>query len=209
MTKIEFSERLKQTLVGRGLPREEAAKSVEFYLEMIDDRVEDGMNEEDAVAALGSIEEIAEQILYDLPLGVLVKSKIKNKKEKNGNPALIILLAILGFPIWFPLMITVLAVIFSIYIIIWSLILAVFAVVAAVGVSGFVMLPTACFLFSENLIAAFGLLGAGLLLIGFAILLYFPAKYAAKGLIWLTGAILRGIKSLFIGKTSSKEDKAV
>ena len=61
MTKIEFSERLKQTLVTRGLPREEAAKSVEFYLEMIDDRVEDGMNEEDAVAALGSIEEIAEQ----------------------------------------------------------------------------------------------------------------------------------------------------
>ena len=81
MTKIEFSERLKQTLVGRGLPREEAAKSVEFYLEMIDDRVEDGMNEEEAVAALGSIEDIAEQILYDLPLGVLVKSKIKNKKS--------------------------------------------------------------------------------------------------------------------------------
>lgn len=125
MTKIEFSERLKQTLVGRGLPREEAAKSVEFYLEMIDDRVEDGMNEEEAVAALGSIEDIAEQILYDLPLGVLVKSKIKNKKEKNGNPALIIVLAILGFPIWFPLMITVLAAIFSVYIIIWSLILAV------------------------------------------------------------------------------------
>lgn len=205
MTKIEFSERLKQTLVTRGLPREEAAKSVEFYLEMIDDRVEDGMNEEDAVAALGSIEEIAEQILYDLPLGVLVKSKIKNKKEKNGNPALIILLAILGFPIWFPLMITVLAVIFSIYIIIWSLILAVFAVVAAVGVSGFVMLPTAFFLFSENLAAALGAIGAGLLLVGFTILLYYPAKYAAKGLIKLTGGLLRGIKSWFIGKNSAKE----
>ena len=118
------------------------------------------MNEEEAVAALGSIEDIAEQILYDLPLGVLVKSKIKNKKEKNGNPALIIVLAILGFPIWFPLMITVLAAIFSVYIIIWSLILAVFAVVAAVGLSGFVMLPAACFLFSENLAAAFGAIGA-------------------------------------------------
>ncbi len=203
MTKIEFSERLKQTLVGRGLPREEAAKSVEFYLEMIDDRVEDGMNEEEAVAALGSIEDIAEQILYDLPLGVLVKSKIKNKKEKNGNPALIIVLAILGFPIWFPL--TVLASIFSVYIIIWSLILAVFAVVAAVGLSGFVMLPAACFLFSENLAAAFGAIGAGLLLIGLTILLYYPAKYAAKGLVKLTGGLLRSIKSWFIGKNSAKE----
>lgn len=205
MTKIEFSEQLKQTLVGRGLPREEAAKSVEFYLEMIDDRVEDGMNEEEAVAALGSIEDIAEQILYDLPLGVLVKSKIKNKKEKNSNPALIIVLAILGFPIWFPLAIAVFVLILSLYIVIWSLIFAVFAVVATVGLSGFVMLPAACFLFSENLAIALGAIGAGLFLIGLTILLYYPAKYAAKGLVKLTGSLLRGIKSLFIGKNSAKE----
>jgi len=207
MTKLEFSERLQQMLAGRGLPREEAAKSVEFYLEMIDDRVEDGMSEEDAVAALGSIEDIAEQILYDLPLGVLVKSKIKNKKEKNSNPALIIVLAILGFPIWFPLAIAVLALIFSLYMVIWSLIVAVFAVVAAVGLSGFVMLPTALFLFSENLAVALGSIGAGFFLIGLTIFLYYPAKYAAKGLVKLTGCLLRGIKSLFIGKNSDKETK--
>lgn len=209
MTKNEFSEQLKQTLVRRGLSYEEAAKSAEFYLEMIDDRIEDGMSEEDAVAALGSIEEIAEQILYDLPLGVLVKSKIQNNKKRNGNPALVIVLAVIGFPIWFPILMAALAVVLSMYLVIGALVFAVFAVVAAVGISGIAMLPAACFLFSENLAAALGLIGAGLLLAGTAFLLYFPAKYAAKGLVWLTKALARGVKSLFIGKSSSKEEPSV
>ena len=53
----------------------------------------------------------------------------------------------------------------------------------------------------ENHIAVMGLVGAGLILVGLSVLLFFPAKYAASGLIRLSAMIIKGIKSLFIGKS--------
>ena len=48
---------------------EERARVLEFCAESIDDRVEDGMDEEDAVAALGDVETVARGLLADRPLG--------------------------------------------------------------------------------------------------------------------------------------------
>lgn len=205
MTKLEFQSKLRQMLAERGLPDDEIARSLDFYLETIDDRMEEGMSEEEAVAALGNIKDIAEQILYDTPLGVLVKSKIKKGKEERGSSALLIVLAVIGFPVWFPLLIACFAIIFAMYVVIWSLIFSVFAVVVSIGIVGLAALPASLFLFAENYVAALGMIGTGLILAGLSILLYFPAKYAAKGLVRLTGLILKGIKSLFIGKSSREE----
>ena len=206
MTKHEFTEKLQKILQERGLPAEEAAKSAEFYSEMIDDRIEDGMTEEQAISALGDIDEIAEKIFHYTPLGVLMKSKFKEKKQAAGSPVLLILLAILGFPIWFSLAIAALAILISIYIIIWAGILSVFSVVAAVGLTGVLLLPAAVFIISLNPIAAMGLFSAGFILVGLCILFFFPAKIAAKALVSLTVLIGKGIKSLFIRKSTSKEE---
>ena len=201
MTKHEFLEELKELLLERGLSAGEAEKSIEFYAEMIDDRIEDGMSEKEATAALGSINEIADKILYDTPLAILVKSKMKQKKETQKNSTLLIILAVLGSPIWLSLFIALLAVFISFYVVVGSLILSVFTVVFAVGLSGILLLPAAVLIISENHIAVMGLVGAGLILVGLAVLLFFPAKYAASGLIRLLAMIIKGIKSLFIGKS--------
>lgn len=58
MTKLELIDKLEKALIARGLAREEAIKSVQFCAEGIDDRIEDGMTEEDAVAALGEVDDI-------------------------------------------------------------------------------------------------------------------------------------------------------
>ena len=204
MTKHEFLEELKELLLERGLSAGEAEKSIEFYAEMIDDRIEDGMSEKEATAALGSINEIANKILYDTPLAILVKSKMKQKKETQKNSTLLIILAVLGSPIWLSLFIALLAVFISFYVVVGSLILSVFTVVFAVGLSGILgilLLPAAVLIISENHIAVMGLVGAGLILVGLSVLLFFPAKYAALGLIRLSAMIIKGIKSLFIGKS--------
>ena len=204
MTKHEFLEELKELLLERGLSAGEAEKSIEFYAEMIDDRIEDGMSEKEATAALGSINEIADKILYDTPLAILVKSKMKQKKETQKNSTLLIILAVLGSPIWLSLFIALLAVFISFYVVVGSLILSVFTVVFAVGLSGILgilLLPAAVLIISENHIAVMGLVGAGLILVGLSVLLFFPAKYAALGLIRLSAMIIKGIKSLFIGKS--------
>lgn len=54
MTKQEFLLRIRNGLAA--LPKEDIEKSVEYYREMIDDRMEDGLSEEEAVAAIGSPE---------------------------------------------------------------------------------------------------------------------------------------------------------
>lgn len=204
MTKHEFEKALREKLGNRGLSESEITKSVDFYLEMIDDRIEDGMPEEEAVAAMDNIDDIVQQILYDAPLGTLVKSKIKTSKQKHSgeNSVLTVLLLVLGFPLWFPLLITVFVLFVSFYIVICALIFSVFAVVFALGISGIAMIPAAIFAVADGPALTLGLLGAGCLLIGLTILLYYPAKATAIGLVKLTGAFLRGIKSLFIGKTA-------
>ena len=59
MTKSEFILSLSEALAH--LPGQERSRVLEYYEEMIDDRIESGMTEEDAVAALGSIEEILKE----------------------------------------------------------------------------------------------------------------------------------------------------
>lgn len=65
MNKAEFLAAL--TAQIRDLSREDIARSLEYYSEMIDEQVEDGISVEDAIAALGSPEEIGEEILNALP----------------------------------------------------------------------------------------------------------------------------------------------
>ena len=52
MRKQEFLDRLERLLAC--LPADQVAESKAFYAEVIDDRMEDGMTEEEAVAAMGS-----------------------------------------------------------------------------------------------------------------------------------------------------------
>ena len=50
MKKQEFIEEIKLRM--EGLPEEEVNRSIDYYSEMIEDRIEDGMEEEEAVVLL-------------------------------------------------------------------------------------------------------------------------------------------------------------
>ena len=71
MTKHDFLELLEEKLSG--LPEKELAERLPFYGEMIDDRMEEGLSEEEAVAAIGNVEDIVSQVLEDTPINKLVK----------------------------------------------------------------------------------------------------------------------------------------
>ena len=64
-SKQAYLEALRRELAS--LPAAEADKSVAFIEEMIDDRMEDGATEAEAVAALGSPAEVARSIAAELP----------------------------------------------------------------------------------------------------------------------------------------------
>ena len=52
MTKLEFLSQLERALSA--LPAAERADRLDFYREMIDDRMEEGLTEQQAVEAIGS-----------------------------------------------------------------------------------------------------------------------------------------------------------
>lgn len=200
MSKNEFLDRLRGALAG--LPQDDIEERVTFYSEMIDDRVEDGLSEEEAAAEMGEVEDIARQTLEDIPLARLIKDKVKpNRKMKAWEMVLLVL----GSPVWVPLVISAFAVLFSLFVVLWSLVLCCWAVAlsfAAAGVCGFVGgIYNICRGETANGIA---MIGAGLLLAGLAILVCFASKAATKGAFTLTKKTVLWIKTLIVGKEKTK-----
>ena len=108
MGKQEFLARLREGLSG--LPREDVEERLAFYSEMIDDRMEEGMSEAEAVAAAGSVEEIVAQAVADVPFAKIARERIK--RSTRMRPVTVLLL-VLGSPIWLSLAIALAAVVFS------------------------------------------------------------------------------------------------
>lgn len=196
MNKYEFLGRLRERLAG--LPPKDIDASLDYYAELIADRIEDGMSEEEAVAAMGSIDEIVAQILEDTSLPKLVKEKVRPKRALRTWE---ILLIVLGFPLWFILLVTFASIIFSVLVAIGSVIISVFAVAIAVGTCAlaFIVAGLICFVTAKVALGTI-LIGASLICAGLCILFFIGATYASKGILWLCKKGIYAIKSCFVGK---------
>lgn len=179
MYKADFLARLRASLCG--LPLDDVEERIRFYSEAIDDRVEDGLSEYEAVNAIGTVEEIADQILSETPITRLVSQKMRPKRALTAWE--IVLIAV-GSPVWLPLLITAFAVVFSVYVSLWAVAFALWAVVIADAAAAIGAVGTALSAFLEGNAAA-GLLSLGLacLAAGSAILLHFATVAATKGLV--------------------------
>lgn len=196
MKKVEFIAELRKKLSG--LPKQEVEERLNFYIEMIDDRIEDGLSEEEAVSQAGTVDEIASQIIADIPLIKIAKERITTKKRLG---ALATLLLALGSPIWLSLCIAALSVLLSVYAVLWSLIVSAWAVFAAFAVSAPAGVVTGIvFSFSGNAPAGIGIIGASIVCAGLAILAFFGCLAATKGTVRLTKMIGLGIKKCFVKK---------
>ena len=194
MTKAEFLSSLQIKLCG--LPSDEVREHVTFYGEMIDDRMEEGMSEDEAVADVGTVEDIVAQIVSEYPLARLVKARVKPKRTLEGWE---ILLLILGSPVWLSLLIGAISVIISLYAAIWSVVItlgAVFVSLAACLFGG-VILGIALAV-QGRAISGFAVLGAALVCAGVAILVAFLCQLAVKGTLLLTKKTALGIKKIFM-----------
>lgn len=195
MTKQEFNEALRRRLAG--LPPADIEATLEYYNEMIDDRVEEGLSEEEAVDALGSMEDIVNAVLAETPLPVLVRQRIRPRRTPG---LLTILLLILGFPLWFPLLMAAAALLFAGYAVLWSLVLSLWALdlgLVVSGVSGIVAAAVGLFHGGER---GMLLLGGALVCFGLAIVAFLGGIYAVRGAIALGKLVLLGVKRCIFGK---------
>ena len=194
MNKQEFLNLLGEGLTG--LPQEDVRGALSFYGELIEDRIEEGLSEAAAVEELGPPEELVAQIVAETPLPVLVREKMKDARRLRGWE---LALLILGFPLWFPLLLAAGAVLLSLSIVLWSLIVSLIAVTlsCAVGTLGS---AAGCLFYLSNGAQTLVLLGAGLVLAGLSIFLFFACKAAVRGGARLTKALALWVKSLFLRK---------
>ena len=185
MNKTQFLLELDKMLSQ--LSETEKVDWLRFYSEMIEDRMEEGLSEEEAVAAIGTVRDIAAQITADQPAGT----------AKKRNPWMVLLL-ILGSPIWIAILASLFAVVLTLYISLWAIVIslwAVFASLAACGLAGVAGgIGFAC---GGHVLPGIALSGAGLVCAGLAILLFFGCRAATKGTAILGKKIFILIKKCF------------
>ena len=195
MTKADFLQLLERALSQ--LSEEERRANLEYYSELLDDMLEEGMTEAEATAKLGSPAAIAESILQEMPLSKLVSTRVK---PKSGWTPLAIILAVVGSPVWVPLLLAGVAVVAALFVSIWAL--------AAVAVGGVLALALAVIAAPVLAVRAavltlplgLLLLGGGLVLLGLCVLGGLMAVELCKLLAQLTVLLARKIKGLFIRK---------
>ena len=201
MNKYEFLYKLEKKLDR--LPRKEVNERLSFYSEMIDDLVEEGLTEEQAIDQIGSVEEIAEQITNDVPLGKIIVDKVKPKRKLS---ALEIILLIIGSPIWGAILISLFAVILSVYACLWAGIITLWAVGVCLPI-----LAVACVvmcvitLISGNGTITLLFLSGSLISTGLSMLYYAAVKPITKGMAFLTAKPTKLIKNAFISKENINE----
>ena len=198
MLKYEFLTALRDRL--QGLPKDELDNRISFYEEMIDDRMDEGKSEEEAVAEIGSVDDVVKQITSETPLLKLVKEKTKTNRALKAWE---IVLIILGFPLWFPLLITAFVLLLVAYILVWVWVIVVYSVelaLTATAFGGLVIFFAYLFGGQFNLLP----LAASIMSFGGAILLYFGCVEITKLTIKLSRNIVLKIKTAFIGKGKNK-----
>ncbi|MBO5318120.1 MAG: DUF1700 domain-containing protein [Oscillospiraceae bacterium] len=198
MDKKEFLLQLKRKVSC--LSKTDIDERLSFYSEMIEDRMEEGLAEDEAVAAVGSVEEIAAQILTDTPHPQATGAVA----SKKGLKAWQIVLLVLGSPLWLSLLLAAFSVVVALYISLWSIVFSLWAVFASFVACAFAGIVSGCgFALTGSGVVGFALLGAGILCAGLGVFLFFGCKAATWLNLFLTKKLLGWGRNCFRKKEAA------
>lgn len=200
MTKQEFLDTLKKRL--ETLSEKDIKQYTEYYSEMIDDMVEDGSREEEAVASIGSPDHIAAQIISE---SIPSDTKLSEPNESRKLKVWEILLLALGSPIWFSLLIAAFAVAIVLSASVFAVIISFYAAAFSLAVSALASIPAAIILIiKENLAGGLFVLGSGLICASIAIFMFIGTNKLSKAGIKLVKKMWGWIKRRLTRKGNSK-----
>lgn len=193
MNKQDFLTELRAKLSG--LPTDDVEERLGFYGEMIDDRTEEGVTEEQTVEEMGTVDQIASQIISEVPLTKIVREKIKPKRRLKAWE---IALIVAGSPVWLALMIATLAVIFSLFAAMWAVIAALWASLVALGVCSVGGVVYGVVLIAGGgVTTGFEAIGVALICAGLTVFAFFGCLKATKGALQ-TRKVVDGIKNRIV-----------
>lgn len=184
MTKAEYLQSLSKAL--NKLSKEEREQTLSYYSEIIDDRIESGMSEQEAVGSMEDISAIAGKLAAD----AAERGGLKPERSRMN-----IALIIIGSPLWIALILAAAAVLLAVYAAVWAVLISFIAAEIAIAVSGLAGIAGLIIYLSRNTALAFMLLGCGFICVSLALFLYYPLVKLIK---WTARATL-GIWKKFFG----------
>lgn len=192
MNKQEYLAQLRAALAC--LPEGEIEESVAFYTEMIDDRVADGLTEEEATAQLDDPKAAARAIIADLP--VVPRTVVRTKQR---NRALYWTLVILGSPLWLALLLAAGMLVLAGLLTIWCLILGLWLLAAGLLAGGPLGIGVCLWALAVGQ-PAYGVfeLGSGLLCFGLGLFCLHGAVAASKTLMQVSRQWIAKAKAPFV-----------
>ena len=203
MNKQEFLKELGKRLSG--ISKADADERLSFYSEMIDDRIEEGLSEEKAVESVGSVAEIAAQILEDTTTVSSTKSEKAQNTEKRKSKVWSIVLICVGSPIWISLGAAFFSVLIAIYACLWAVAGSLWAIPTALiacAPASIFALVIQCI--EGNILSGLALLGMGIFAAGLSTFATFGCLQATKGTVALSKIIFLWLRSLFARKESAQ-----
>ncbi len=188
MNKQEFLAELRREL--KGLPKSEIDERINFYSEMIDDYIEEGLGEEESIYKIGNINDISRQIISD---ATVTKP---NRKKTAGENALFWG----GSPLWFALAVAATAVVIALYTSLWAVIVSLWACFVSLAISGVCgVVSSAAFIINGNLASGLVIFGSALMCAGLSIFVLYGCKAATKWA-WQFTKKVTCIKKMFVKK---------
>lgn len=172
MTKNEFLNRLKACLSK--IPNDEQQKAIEYYSEIINDKIDEGKTEEQAVSEIGSPESVAQSVLEGYPDNE-THNNARRKKRSVG--------AIIGFSILIPFVILMFAVLVAV------------ALAFVVGSAGLIIGGAGYFI--SSFFIFFQSFSAGLFQLGFGFFAVAMGVFAMYGSVAFVKLVVRIVKNTF------------
>lgn len=169
MTREEYLRILQSNLVN--VPPEEVWNIMQYYREYFEDAGEE--NAARVMEELGPPELLARKVSADFVSGSFTMQGnmySKPQKEKKSYTWLIVILMILTSPIWFGVLITALALVFSAIIVVVSLVFAVGVAGVSLTGAGLIAVGSGIATLITSVPTGVMLIGAGMMSAGFGIL---------------------------------------
>ena len=169
MNKTQFCALLENKLKPYLSPKE-MYKTLNFFEEMIDDRIDEGLSEEEAVSQLGDINIIVDQILDEHNIGKKQTKLVWRFIPRELGFINIVLL----FPAW----ITIFSLVASLFIVILSIIFSIVLSIIAIFIGGILLILKSPFylIYERNISYFLDTLGFGFVNTGIGLI----------GIYWLT-----------------------
>ena len=189
-------ERIKQLRQEKGFTQEMFAQRLNVVRQTVS-KWEKGLSVPDSDILL-KIAEVLEVSVSELLEEPPVKAEVPTRQPRHKSNVWLILLLILGAPVWLSLLIAVAAVALSLYIAAWAILLSLFAVTGALAITAvYSVLAAFVIALGGHMHTGLALLAAGAVCAGICIPLFLGCFAATKGFILLTKKLIRYLVARF------------